>query len=293
MKSILLTGAGGFIGGHLLSRFSDKFKIFAFGKKLNGIAKKFTSIELIEGNISDKNIYRNLPNKIDYIIHLAAMTDIQKIEESPDEALNVNCNATLYLLEYAKKIKVNHFVYVSTGSVYKPQNELFTEELPVNPSNMYGFFKYLGELVSQRYEKYFPISILRLFHPFGVGQPGTKLIPRFIKKIKNGDTIILHPDKKPLLSFIYIDNLIEIFARVIDLKPSTILNVAGTNATIFELCRLLGELLRVKPKFTIDNIIVENEAADISKMKYILDYNNFYSLEDGLKELVLGLKKRV
>lgn len=289
MKRVFVTGAAGFVGRHLVKHLAESYRVVAMARRWRDEPSVGSTVELVEGDLARSDWAQRLPDDVHAVIHLAAMTQIQRAETFPAEAFAANCLGTINLLEYAKHAKANLVLYSSSGCVYKPQSVPLAETAKVDPATMYGFTKYVGELAVSRYSSAFPVLILRLFHPYGPGQPEYALIPRLVANIREGRPIFIHRQRRPVLSFIYIADLVEVFFRALNLKESTLLNVAGGQvASIYEICEILSSMLQITPQYQFDDEEAENQIADTQKMQSVLCFKPEIGLKDGLSEY-LGL----
>lgn len=289
MKRVFVTGAAGFVGSHLVKRLAESYRVVAMARRWRDEPSFGSTVELVEGDLARSDWAQRLPDDIYTVIHLAAMTQIQRAETFPAEAFSANCLGTINLLEYAKRVNVNLVLYSSSGCVYQPQSAPLAETAKVDPVTMYGFTKYVGELAVSRYSSVFPVLILRLFHPYGPGQPEHALIPRLVANIREGRPIFIHRQRRPVLSFVYVADLVEVFLKALNLRESAILNVAGVQvASVYEICEILGSMLQMTPQYQFDDKDAENQIADTQKMQSVLCFKPQIGLEDGFSRY-LGL----
>ena len=212
-KTVIVTGGCGFIGHHLVEHLlkETNWNIIIFDK-LTYASKGYDRIRDLVNNdrvniftidlskpISDGIVYE-LGNKIDYIIHMAAETHVDRSIENPVDVVKNNIMSTVYLLEYCRKIdKLDKFIYFSTDEVYGPAcgNKMFGEEERHNSANPYAASKSGSEQICLSYMNTWgiPVIIINVMNVFGERQHSEKFIPKVIKKLCNGEKIQIYTDK--------------------------------------------------------------------------------------------------
>jgi dTDP-glucose 4,6-dehydratase len=211
-KKVLITGACGFVGGHILEYFLDKTDWnFVIIDKLS-YAGRLSRIRNLS-NYSEKRVrfvWHDLSapindfvkqeiGKIDFIIHMAANSSVEDTIKYPLRSVYDNVLATVNLLEYAKVVKPKLFNYFSTDEVYGPAplNHNFDEQSWHRPSNPYS----AGKAASEDYcYAYFitygvPIFITNTMNVFGENQHPEKFIPTVIRKVASGETLPVYSNK--------------------------------------------------------------------------------------------------
>lgn len=284
-EKILVSGASGFIGKALIKGLiSDGYDIYALASSPKNVPLEFLAKQKVKFDFVDfkgKVDLHKLPFQIDYVVHLSGV--FYEREHIPHYFL-VNTLSTLHLLEYAKRAKAKGFILASTGGVYGYHEDKITEVTPPNPFDFLTLSKYQAEMLVSQYEKYFSTAILRLFFPYGPGQKNG-LVASLIRKIDIYDEIKVFNKENPKLSPIYIDDLVEVFKRVLKIGGKQILNVAGEEVvSVLELCQMIAQLLKKEPKIVVEtDPSIKNLIGDNSQMKQILGYVPTINLEAGLK----------
>lgn len=283
--NILITGAAGFIGSSLAIALATH-NVFLMARNRG------------ESNIPGEWIVRDLslplnptklPRKLDIIIHEAAKIG-STVPEGDKEAWLVNVEATEDLLKYGNKVGISKFIYASTGSVYGYREKPSTEEAAPNPPNFYTKTKLEAERLVQDYSKYFNTLIFRYFYPYGPGQK-KGLIHRLATNISSGEPIIVYNrEENPQINPIYIDDLVRLTIKSLDLGESEIINLAGSDtASIKKISEIIADHLRKKPVFDYQrNKEIKNEIGDISRMEELLGSPKV-NLTTGIKRF-LGSK---
>jgi ADP-L-glycero-D-manno-heptose 6-epimerase len=319
-KTILITGAAGFIGSNLCFYFQNNYpnsKVIALdsfrsGETLsNGNLKSFGHYKnllgftgtVISGDVNDKELLNQIDEdyEFDFIFHEAAISDTTASEQ--DLMVKTNVNAYEDLL----KIAINHnanMIYASSAATYgdaaSPQtvgNE--------NPGNVYGFSKLMMDNITYDYlKKDLDISIvgLRYFNVYG---------PREFYKNKTASTVIqfghqilagntpklFEGSDKILRDFIYIEDVIQANIKAATPKKSGVYNVGTGKARSFQdiadiLQKELGTNLGTNyiPNPYIGQYQFHTEA-NIEDTKTYLDYEPKYEMEDGIKDYISEIKR--
>ena len=217
MKTILVTGACGFIGHHFIEHvlintdwnilILDKLTYASYGlkrlKDIEALNNKRVKIYTYDLSHSLSIGLRQELNEINYIVHMAADTHVDNSISDPVPFIKNNVMSTVHLLEFARKLHtLEIFFYFSTDEVYGPalNNKLFKADDRHNPTNPYSASKSAAEQICVAYGNTYKIPIMRInvMNAFGERQHIEKFIPKTIKNILQGKKILIHsyPDKK-------------------------------------------------------------------------------------------------
>ena len=238
-KTILVTGAAGFIGSNLCLRLLNENKdIRVIGidnmndyydvrikeyrlDKLNG----FSNFEFIKGNIADKELINQIfeSNKIDIVVNLAAQAGVRYSITNPDAYIESNIIGFYNLLEAIRHHMVEHFVYASSSSVYGSNKKVpySTDDKVDNPVSLYAATKKSNELMAHAYSKLYdiPSTGLRFFTVYGpAGRPDMAYFG-FTNKLIKGDKIKIFNYGNCKRDFTYIDDIVEGVIRVMAKAP--------------------------------------------------------------------------
>ena len=280
---ILITGAGGFIGYHLAKKLASNNELF-----LVDIipSTKIANSHWICLDLSTDFSFKDLPNGIDAIIHLAQSKYYRDFPNSAIDIFKVNSLSTIKLLEFAREKSVQKFLFASTASIYSGKRKLFKEDdyIPA-PKNFYALSKYYAELLVSSYSSYINTIIFRFITVYGPGQKNM-LIPNLINKIIKDEKIQIYGQKGICLNPIFIDDANEVIERSLALKQSSVINAGGVeNLSILDMSETIGDVLGIKPQFEflpdrndIDLI------GDISHMERLLHFTPKISFKEGVKK---------
>jgi len=218
MKRILITGANGYIGSYLIENFNKQdVEIIPLVRKLPPYYEYWReNYEIIECDITELDQLREKIKDINYIIHLAAFNDVlTKIY--PDKALIINGIGTRNILEIAKELECEFFIYFSTLQVYGKELEgIISIESSINTHNDYALTHYVAEQYCRMYCSNFNmnVAILRPSNVFGapmsVHVSRWSLVPAcFCKSVYETNKIVLKSSGKQMRDFIDLDYILK------------------------------------------------------------------------------------
>jgi len=318
-KTILITGAAGFIGSNLAFYFQENypdativaFDMFRSGETFsNGNLKSFGHFKnllgfkgvVISGDITDKKALQALEEnyKFDFIFHEAAISDTTVQEQ--DLMIKTNVNAYEDLLKIAIKHKAN-MIYASSAATYGDSDrfEIGYEQ----PNNAYGFSKVMMDNITYEYlKKDLDISIvgLKYFNVYGPREffknTTSSMIVQFGHQILKGLTPkLFEGSDKILRDFIYIEDIIQANILACNPKRSGIYNVGTGCARSFEdIVNILQKELNINNgKKYIPNPFIGSyqffTQANISTTQENLEYEPRYSMEEGIKAYIPEIRR--
>lgn len=279
-KTILITGANGFIGKNLLSfLIESQFEVIGLDRK--------------NGDVTDRNTFNHLKDKkIDHVVHLAARTYVPESWVKPDLFYITNVIGTLNVLEFCKNKKVD-LTYVSAYLYGVPDKLPVSENDILKPNNPYAHSKFLAEKLCEFYSKEFEIkvTILRPFNVYGPGQDSRFLIPKIIHQALNKDTIKVET-LSPKRDFIYVKDLLNaIFKTFTISKNFSIYNVgSGYSISVRDVIDTIQKVCNSNKEIIVTNKIRKNEIDnaffDISKISTELGWYPEYVFEDGIRDII-------
>ncbi len=305
---VLITGGAGFIGSNLTFLLVKKgygvriIDNLSTGKMEN-LKEVRDKIEFIHGDITDKKILEESLQGVDYVVHLAAITSVQKSLEEPELTFEVNFEGTQKLLELSEKFSIKKFIFASSCAIYgNPQILPVSEECPPSPLSPYAESKLSGEKVCVEYLKRgLDIVILRFFNIYGPKQdpdsPYSGVISRFIKMILNGKPPVIYGDGEQTRDFVYVNDVLSALEMILlrGAKESRIFNIgSGKRYSVNQIFRILKKIsgFEGKPKYEEGRKgEVRHTLADISRAVKEINWKPLIHIEEGLKRTFEYIKE--
>lgn len=320
MKTILVTGGAGFIGSHLSEKLLkegnkvliiDNFNNYYDPKiKINNVEEvKKTCIEnnislenykVFEGDIRDNEFLKEVfSNKIDSIMHLAAMAGVRPSIEDPALYYDVNITGTVNLLEKCRENNIKKFVFASSSSVYGNNEKVpFAEGDRVdNPISPYAATKKSGELLCHTYHHLFDMNIacLRFFTVYGPRQRPDLAINKFTSLILENKEIPFYGDGNTSRDYTFVEDIVNGIVSSInyvntDQKIFEIFNLGGDKTvSLIEMVETIEEVLGKKAKLNrlpMQPGDVNRTCADINHSKEVIGYNPQTTFKEGIKKFI-------
>jgi len=281
--NILLTGCTGFIGQHISNHLLEKkHKLFCISS--SEACHNKGRVNHLKHNLASPLNYNNLPEAIDCIIHAAA---INNKELSNIDHFRINTFSTLNLLEYARQIGVKRFIYISSIAVTGYRNKQITELSHPSPVDFYGMTKYQSELLVNQYSSNFSTVILRLSFPYGPGQING-IVPKIYNNIIHNKPITIYQNNCPVITPVYIDDVIEVIDKSLELNGNFLFNISGDEGiSIHQLALKIGHLMGRKPniRFQKDSSIKNLNISNTRIKKYLPGWPEI-SLNMGLERFL-------
>jgi nucleoside-diphosphate-sugar epimerase len=301
MSRIVVTGAAGFVGSHLcqalLAAGHQVTGVDAFipyyprplkERNLAGITARpgFTFHEL---DLRTDDV-RPLLDGAEVVFHLAAMAGLLRSWSEFDDYMTCNVQATQRLLAAASACGVQHFLNISTSSVYG-RFATGDEDAPLAPASPYGITKLAAEQLCRAYAENFglPVTILRLFSVYGPRQRPDMGYHIFIRSILRDQVITVYGDGNDSRSNTYIADCVQGLLLAFQHRDRSVgetFNIGGgEEVTVNQVLALLGELIGRTPRVVPGPSRPGDQrrtAADIGKARRLLGYAPATSVHDGL-----------
>lgn len=318
MKTYFITGGAGFIGSSLTKKLLengdkvvtiDNFCDFYNPKIKEKNVKEFEENEnykMYKADIRDRQIIRQIfdENKIDIVMHLAAMAGVRPSIENSILYQEVNCLGTQNILEEMKEHNVKNLVMASSSSVYGNCKEVpFREDMIVDFAiSPYAATKKANEVMTHVYHKLFNMNVmmLRFFTVYGPKQRPDLAINKFTRLMLNDEEIPMFGDGTTSRDYTYIDDIVDGIRKSCEYCMNNentyeILNIGNSSpVTLKEMIMTIGKALGKQPKIKqlpMQPGDVDRTFADISKAKKLIGYEPRVSFEHGITNFVEWYKK--
>jgi len=304
MDRYLVTGGAGFIGSHLvdaLVRRGDSVRVF--DNFSSGVAQNLAAvrdqIEVIEGDLRDREAVRRAVQGVDVILHQGALPSVQRSIEDPLATHAVNVDGTLYLLMAAHEAGVRRVVLASSSSVYGDSPTLPKHEgMPPDPRSPYAVSKLAAESYALAWTASFglPTIALRYFNVYGPRQSANSdyaaVIPRFVTRMLRGQPPIIYGDGLQSRDFTYVEDVVaaNLLAAAAPAEVNGAFNVAaGGRYTLLDLVAVLNRILGtdLAPEHAPARAgEVRHSQADISRAGEVLGFEPATPFDEGLARTV-------
>ena len=305
MSFYLVTGGAGFIGSHIvqaLIKKGERVRIldnFSSGKMEN-LSAAIHQMELVRGDIRNLKLCHQAVERVEYVVHLAALHEVPRSVEQPMETHEVNVTGTLNLLLSAREAGVKRFVYASSSAVYGDNPILPRSEdmVPVPISSPYALSKLTGEYYCKLFSNLYDLDTisLRYFNVYGPRQDSASqyagVIPKFISALLSDMAPAIYGDGEQTRDFLYVADCVAATLAVCQgpTPSGTVMNVGtGQPTTVNQLCTLLQGILhrKIPPRFDSPQPgDIRHDYADIEKAKRLLSYQPTWDIHRGLTETV-------
>ena len=313
-KRVLVTGAGGFIGSHLVEALVEKgaqVKPFVRYNSRNdwGMLENLPSIvkdnlDITTGDIIDFGVVKKAVKNCDIVFHLAALIGIPYSYHAPESYVTTNIKGTLNILQASVEEGVEKIVHTSTSEVYGTAKYVpIDENHPLQGQSPYSASKIGADMIAQSYFLSFnaPVAIIRPFNTFGPRQSARAVIPTIISQGLSAQEINLG-SLSPVRDLTYVKDTVNGFIKVAESDKSIgeVINIGnGKGITIGELAKKILNLMdcpdtpiyadegRIRPeKSEVMQLICDN-----SKAKSMIGWSPEYSLDQGLKETIHWIRQ--
>ncbi len=315
-KKVLVTGADGFIGSHLVESLLEKgydVKAFTYYNSFNNWGwldtfpkEKLDQIEIFSGDIRDPNGVREAMKGVDQVYHLAALIAIPFSYHSPDSYVDTNIKGTLNVLQAARDLGTERIMVTSTSEVYgTAQYVPIDEKHPFQGQSPYSATKIGADRLAESFYRSFdlPVSIVRPFNTFGPRQSARAVIPTIITQLLAGKEEIKLGSLTPTRDFNYVKDTAAGFIAIAE-SDKTIgqeINIATQQEiSIGDLAseiirqinpnaKIVCEQQRLRPEKSEVNRLLGSNA----KIKELTNWNQKYTFAEGISETIEFMKNNL
>ena len=316
IKKVLVTGADGFIGSHLVEELIKEgydVKAFVFYNSFNTWGwldtlppETLEKIDVFTGDIRDPNAVRTAMKDIDAVLHLAALIAIPFSYYAPDAYVDTNIKWTLNVLQAARDLQTKRVLVTSTSEVYgTAQYVPIDEKHPYQGQSPYSATKIGADRLAESFYRSFnmPVTIVRPFNTFGPRQSARAVIPTIITQLLAGKTEIKLGSLEPTRDFNYVKDTACGFIEILksDRTIGEEINIATQREiSIGQLAKELIHQINPKAEIICDdqrlrpkNSEVERLLGANGKIKELTDWEPKYTFEEGLAETIAWLRNNL
>jgi NAD dependent epimerase/dehydratase len=307
-KKVFVTGAGGFLGSHLVER------LVSLGAQVRALVRYNSrndqglleflpadikeNVAVVAGDLTDAHSINRALNGVEVVFHLAALIGIPYSYIAPAQYVAVNCGGTLNLLEAALAQGVERFIHTSTSEVYGTAQYIpIDESHPLKGQSPYAASKIGADKLAESYHLSFglPVVTVRPFNTYGPRQSARAVIPAIISQALNGKVIHLG-SLEPRRDLNYVSDTINGFihaatksraiGQTINLGTGEAVSIGDLTKKIIALIGVDKEIVISSERCRPENSEVWHLQCDNSKAQEILDWRPAVSLEEGLQRTI-------
>lgn len=306
-ETVLVTGADGFIGSHLVEllvregykvKALSQYNSFNYWGWLEDVDCK-DQIEVLNGDVRDPHYCKHITKGVDVVYHLAALIAIPYSYVAPDSYVDTNVKGTLNICQAALENGVKRVIHTSTSEVYGTAQYVPIDEAhPLQPQSPYSASKIGADAMAMSFYNAFdlPLTIARPFNTYGPRQSARAVIPTIISQIASGKKQIKLGDVSPTRDFNYVADTCRGFLALANCEKAIgeTVNI-GSNFEISvgdTLC-LIRELMGSDVEFLVDEQRLRPGKSEVfrlwcdnTKIRGLTGFEPVYDIRAGLKETV-------
>ena len=313
-KTVLVTGADGFIGSHLVEALIEegcKVRAFVFYNSFNSWGwldtlpkDKLKDIEIFAGDIRDPNGVETAMKGCEVVFHLAALIGIPFSYHSPDSYVDTNIKGTLNILQASQKQNIKKVLVTSTSEVYGTARYIpIDENHPFQGQSPYSATKIGADRLSESFYRSFnlPVTIVRPFNTFGPRQSARAVIPTIISQLLNGINELKLGSLMPTRDFVFVKDTVQGFIEIAksDKTIGEEINIAtGVEISIGQLANGIKDLLNPKVEIVCSEERLRPDKSEVERLlgcnKKLISLTNWqkrYDLSKGLEETIEWMKR--
>lgn len=313
---ILVTGADGFIGSHLIEElviYGYQVRAFVHYNSFNSWGWLETlpqnimrNVEIVQGDIRDSNGVEQAMKNVDAVFHLAALIAIPFSYHSPDTYVDTNIKGTLNVLQAARKLETKRVLVTSTSEVYGTAQYIpIDEKHPFCAQSPYSATKIAADRLAESFYRSFglPVTIVRPFNTYGPRQSARAVIPTIIIQILSGKKKIKLGALTPTRDFNYVKDTVNGFISIYE-SDKTVgeeINIATQKEiSIGQLAQELIEQINPEVEIICDEERLRPEKSEVNrllgcneKIMRLTSWNPRYTLEEGLRDTIEFLRENL
>lgn len=307
MKKVLVTGADGFIGSHLVEllvsegyevKALSQYNSFNYWGWLEDISC-LADVEVLNGDVRDPHYCKHITKDVDTVFHLAALIAIPYSYVAPDSYVDTNVKGTLNICQASIDNGVQRVIHTSTSEVYgTAQYVPIDEKHPLQPQSPYSASKIGADAMAMSFFNAFdlPLTIARPFNTYGPRQSARAVIPTIITQIASGKKQIKLGDVSPTRDFNYVADTCRGFlelARCEKAIGETVNIGSNFEISVGDTLELIRELMGSDVEFLMDDQRLRPEKSEVfrlwcdnSKIHSLTGFKPHFSIREGLQETI-------
>ena len=310
MKKVLVTGADGFIGSHLvemLLKSGYEVKAFCFYNSNNSCGWIDTldesikmNIEITLGDIRDLMCVKDAMKGCEMVFHLAALIAIPYSYVAPSSYIETNITGTLNVLQSARDLDIKRVIHTSTSETYgTAQFVPITESHPIVAQSPYAASKIGADQLSLSYWRSFetPVSIIRPFNTYGPRQSCRAVIPTIITQIASGKKEIKLGAISPTRDFNYVEDTCKAFIAIAESERTIgkVINSASNfEISIRDTAKIITEIMNSDINIISDEVRIRPNNSEVNRLygdnKSLIELTNWKPSFIGLNGFRKGLR---
>jgi NAD dependent epimerase/dehydratase len=306
MRKVLVTGADGFIGSHLVERLVRdgcavramvQYNSFNSAGWLDAVPRDVRlSLDVLASDIRDPNAMRRAVAGCDTVLHLAALIAIPHSYHAPDSYVDTNVKGTLNVLQAARDQGVEKIVHTSTSEVYGTARFVpITEEHPLQGQSPYSASKIGADQLAMSFHDSFdlPVAVIRPFNTYGPRQSARAVIPTIITQLVRGERKVKLGALVPTRDFSFVSDTVEGFVAVAKSERAVgeVINIgSGFEVSIDDTAHLIAEVMGKTIEIEIETMRlrpaqseVERLLASVDKAARLLGWKPTYGGREGFR----------
>jgi NAD dependent epimerase/dehydratase len=306
-QQVLVTGADGFIGSHLVEqlvscgarvRALSQYNSFNYWGWLEELAC-LQQVEVVSGDIRDPHFCFELTRGIDTVFHLAALIPIPYSYRAPDSYVDTNVKGTLYLCHAAQQHGVRRFIQTSTSEVYGTAEYVpIDERHPLKPQSPYSATKIASDSIALSFYYSFSqqVVVARPFNTYGPRQSARAVIPSIIIQVSAGQKEIALGDLTTTRDFTYVEDTCRGFLAIGEMEGGAgeVFHIGSNHEiSVADLVSLISDIMGTKVRVVCDPQRIRPQKSEVmrlrcenSKLKAACGFVPSLSLREGLERTV-------
>jgi NAD dependent epimerase/dehydratase len=311
-KQVLVTGADGFIGSHLVEALlaaGAKVRALSLYNSFNDwgwleVVEKRPALEVVSGDVRDGDLCQGLVEGCDVVFHLAALIPIPYSYAAPSSYVDVNVRGTLNLLQAARRHHLSRFVQTSTSEVYgSAQYVPIDEAHPLQPQSPYAATKVGADAIAISFQRSFgaPVVIARPFNTYGPRQSARAVIPTIISQLLSGPTVKLG-NLDATRDLTYVEDTCRglMLIGAMDEGVGQVFNIgSNTETSVGELCQKVAAILgsdapvivQEDSRFRPPTSEVDRLRCDFSRLHAATGYAPCVPIDEGLRLTIQWMRQ--